>query len=46
MGKPFIGIGIQSFLIPTIGLGILYVTINKTLFPSSRIYYDLNDEEI
>jgi hypothetical protein len=46
VGIPFIRTGLEAITVSSLAFGLGYYAINKTLFKTKGIYYDLNDQDI
>jgi hypothetical protein len=46
VGIPFIRVGGEAFAVSALAIGLGYYAINKTLFNTRKIYYDLFDQDI
>lgn len=46
LGIPFIRTGAEAYLISTLALIIGYTAIDRTLFKTNKIYYDMYDQDI
>lgn len=46
LGIPFIRTGLEASLLSVSAFILGYYTINKTLFQTKKIYYDLYDQDI
>ena len=46
VGVPFIWVGAEAVAVSGLVFGLGYFLINKTLFNTTKIYYDMYDQDI